>query len=208
MKNLLVNLVAFLVLGGIAAGIMFSLAGRWDLWNIWAYVALLIIMVTLADYRRNPEMMKRTDPGRKGRSIFLGLTLLQWVIVRLDQRFHWTNVIPPSGVILGLVLFTIGWGLYDWAKSVNPFFQEARGGKVISAGPYAILRHPANAGFLFVAVASPLALNSLLAYILTIIQVANLVKETVLEDRALYNELAGFAEYVAKVRSRLIPRVW
>jgi protein-S-isoprenylcysteine O-methyltransferase Ste14 len=208
MKNLLINLVAFLILGAIAAGIMFGLAGRWDLWNIWIYVVLLVIMVTLADYRRSPEMMKQTDPGRKSRSIFLGLTVLQWIIVGLDQRFHWTNVIPTSGVIIGLVLFAMGWGLYDWAKSVNPFFQAPRGEHVINAGPYAILRHPANAGFLLVAVASPLALNSLLAFILSVVQVANLVGTTTTEDQKLRDELAGYAEYAAKVRYRLISGVW
>jgi protein-S-isoprenylcysteine O-methyltransferase Ste14 len=208
MKNLLINLVSFLTLGAIAAGIMFGLAGRWDLWNIWAYVAILVIMVTVADYRRNPEMMKRTDPGRKSRGVFLGLTFLQWIIVGLDQRFHWTNVVPTSGVIVGLVLFAMGWGLYDWAKMANPFFQEERGQQVISAGPYAILRHPANAGFLLVAVASPLALNSLLAFILSVFQVANLVGTTTTEDQKLRDELAGYADYAAKVRSRLIPGVW
>jgi protein-S-isoprenylcysteine O-methyltransferase Ste14 len=208
MKNLLANLAAFMILGGIAAGVMFGLAGRWDLWNIWIYVVLLVVMVTLADYRRSPEMMKRTDPGRKSRSIFLGLTVLQWIIVGLDQRFHWTNVIPTSGVIVGLVLFVMGWGLYDWSKSANPFFQEERGQRVISAGPYAMLRHPANAGFLLVAVASPLALNSLLAFIPSIFQAANLVNTTTTEDQKLRDELSGYAEYAAKVRYRLIPGVW
>lgn len=208
MKNLLINLLAFLILGGIAAGVMFGLAGRWDLWNIWAYVVLLIILVTLADYRRSPEMMKRTDPGRKSRSVFLGLTFLQWIIVGLDQRFHWSNVIPPSGIVAGLVLFAMGWGLYDWAKSVNPFFQEERGGHVINEGPYALMRHPANAGFLLVAVASPLALNSLLAFTLSVFQVANLVKTTITEDQRLRDELAGYTDYAAKARYRLIPGVW
>jgi len=208
MKNLLVNLVAFLILGGIAAGIMFGLAGRWDLWNIWSYVAILVIMVTVADYRRSPEMMKRTDPGRKSRSVFLGLTFLQWIIAGLDQRFHWTNIIPTPGLIVGLVFFAIGWGLYDWAKTANPFFQEERGGGVISAGPYAILRHPANAGFLLVAIASPLALNSLLAFILSVFQVTNLVNTTTTEDQKLRDELAGYTEYAAKVSNRLIPGVW
>ena len=212
MKNLIFNLAAFLILGGIAAGVIFGLAGRWDLWNIWAYVGLLVVGVTLADYRRSPDALKgrskRTDPGRKSRGSFFGLTLLQWIIVGLDHRFHWSNVIPPAVVIVGLVIFAFGWGLYDWAKSANPFFQEERGHHVISAGPYAITRHPANAGFLLVAVGSPLALDSLLAFIPTVFQVANLVSTTTIEDRMLRDELAGYAEYVAKVRYRLIPGVW
>jgi protein-S-isoprenylcysteine O-methyltransferase Ste14 len=212
MKNLIFNLAAFLILGGIAAGVIFGLAGRWDLWNIWAYVGLLVVGVTLADYRRSPDALKgrskRTDPGRKSRGSFFGLTLLQWIIVGLDQRFHWSNVIPPSGMSVGLVIFAVGWGLYDWAKSVNPFFQEERGQRVISDGPYSIMRHPANVGFLLVAIGSPLALDSLLAFIPTVFQMANLVTTTTIEDRRLHNELAGYADYVAKVRYRLIPGIW
>jgi hypothetical protein len=67
MKNLLFTLAAFIIVGGIVAGVIFGLAGRWDLWNIWAYIGLFVVLVTLADYRRSPEMF-RADPGRAPRS--------------------------------------------------------------------------------------------------------------------------------------------
>jgi protein-S-isoprenylcysteine O-methyltransferase Ste14 len=31
---------------------------------------------------------------------------------------------------------------------------------------------------------------------------------TVLEDRTLHSELAGYKDYAAKVRCRLIPGIW
>src|SRR6266545_5269668 len=221
---LLLNLVTFLVFGGVAAGVIFGLAGRWDLWNIWAYVVILVALlslVTLMDYRKSPDLLKErfkpTDPGRvrwtTSRAFFV-LSILQWIIVGLDQRFHWSNVVPPSGVVAGLVIFAVGWGLAAWAGSVNPFFspavriQEERGQRVIREGPYTIVRHPGYAGFLLVAVASPLALNSLLAIIPTVILVANIVSVTAIEDQMLRDELAGYADYATKVRSRLIPGMW
>ena len=194
--------------------LVFSLAGRWDLWYVWAYIGLLVVLVTLADYRRSSDTSK-ADSGRAQRRpsrAFFGLSLLQWIIVGLDQRFGWSDVIPTSGIVAGLVIFMVGWGVYAWAKAVNPFFSPfvriQADQRVISAGPYAILRHPGYADYLLIAVASPLALNSLLAFIPTIILVANIISVTAIEDQMLRDELAGYADYAAKVRYRLIPGVW
>ena len=224
MKYLILNLVAFVILGGVAAGVIFGLAGRWDLWNIWAYIGILVavlVFLTLVDYRKSPDLLKeRFQPAAPGRvrwttsRAFFVLSILQWIITGLDQRFHWSNVIPPSWVVAGLGIFAIGWGVAAWAGSVNPFFspavriQEERGHRVINAGPYAAMRHPGYLGFLLVSVASPLALNSLLALIPTVILVGNIISVTTIEDRMLRDELAGYAEYAAKVRYRLIPGVW
>jgi protein-S-isoprenylcysteine O-methyltransferase Ste14 len=52
------------------------------------------------------------------------------------------------------------------------------------------------------------ALNSLLAIIPPVIAVAILARATAIEDRMLHSELAGYADYAANVRSRLIPGIW
>jgi len=35
-----------------------------------------------------------------------------------------------------------------------------------------------------------------------------LVRRTILEDRFLHRELAGYQEYARKVRHRLVPGIW
>ena len=97
---------------------------------------------------------------------------------------------------------------------VNPFFSTAvriqsdRGQQVITSGPYAIVRHPGYAGLVLALVASGMALNSLLSIIPAVIMVAVVARRTAIEDRMLQNELAGYPDYSAKVRFRLIPGVW
>jgi protein-S-isoprenylcysteine O-methyltransferase Ste14 len=209
--------------GVIAAVAIFSLAGRWDLWNVWVYAGIFIVVFSFQDltlYRKDPALLKeRYKPATAGRGhimAFIGLTvlLIHWGIAGLDQRFHWSDIIPPAGVVAGLVIAALGHGLFAWSMLVNPFFSSAvriqadRSHRVIHEGPYAIVRHPGYAGQLLFAIASGVALNSLIAGILTIIGIPIIVRRTIEEDQMLRNELTGYAEYAAKVRYRLIPGIW
>ena len=221
---LLRTLVGVLIFGVVAAAVIFILAGRWDLWNVWALVGMVVVLFsfqTLAVYRKNPDLLKERDkPAARGRVGWTGypallVPILQWSIAGLDQRFHWSDIVPLAGVVAGLVIVAIGLGLLTWVMLVNPFYssavriQEERGQRVISAGPYAIVRHPGYAGFLLFEVASGLALNSVLSIIpIVVILLPITVYRTMIEDRMLHDELAGYADYAAKVRYRLIPGIW
>ena len=221
---LLVNLVIAVLYPLVHAVVLCILAGRWDLWNVWATTAIFSVVITfqtLAASRKGlPWLNERVKPGMPGRvrwtaaKASLVLNMLQWIIAGLDQRFHWSNILAPAGVVVGLVLFTIAWGLASWSALINPFFssevrlQADLGQRVISEGPYAIVRHPGYATIALAYVTSGLALNSLLSIIPALILMAVTVRVTVIEDRMLCNELAGYADYAAKVPDRLIPGLW
>ena len=211
--------------GLIAPVVIFGLAGRWDLWNVWAYAGILLVLwslQTLVLYRESPDLLKervKPPPGGRvrwtsARASLVGF-ILQWITAGLDQRFHWSDVVPPAGMVAGLVVFAIGWGLMTWSVLVNPFFspvtriQAEHEQRVISAGPYRIVRHPGYAGTLLFVVAGGVALNSLVSIIpIVVIVLPITVYQTMVEDQMLRDELAGYADYAAKVRYRLIPGVW
>jgi protein-S-isoprenylcysteine O-methyltransferase Ste14 len=221
---LLLNLLVIVVLfGAISPTVIFGLAGRWDLWNVWAYAGISVISLafqTLVIYRQSSDLLKARMIESGGRvrwtahHAFVVLSILQWSIAGLDQRFHWSDNIPSAGLVAGLVIVAIGWGLTTWSVWVNRFFsptvriQADRGQRVISTGPYAIVRHPGYATILLYMVASAVALNSLLSIIPAVIYMAVTVRQTMIEDRMLRDELAGYADYAAKVRFRLIPGIW
>jgi protein-S-isoprenylcysteine O-methyltransferase Ste14 len=191
----------------------------------WAYVGILTVLFCyhiVALYGKNPDLLKeREKPPSHGRAWWTitispaVMYILQPVVAGLDHRFHWLDIAPPGGVIAGLAIVIIGLALLIWAMSVNPFFSGAiriqadRGQRVIREGPYAFLRHPGHAGGILAFVAGGLALNSLISILpVVVIMLPIVVYRTIVEEQMLRNELAGYADYAAKVRYHLIPGVW
>jgi protein-S-isoprenylcysteine O-methyltransferase Ste14 len=224
MKNLILALVSTIVSVALPPVLCFSLAGRWDLWYVWAYAGILAIIFffnVLALYLKKPDLLNERMKPPSGHAYWTGVIypvaqlILQPIVAGLDHRFHWSDTIPLVGVVTGLVIVAIGMGVVIWAELINSFFSGAvriqadRGQRVISTGPYSIVRHPAYAGGILALVASGLALNSLVSIIpVVVIALPILIYRTVIEDQMLRDELAGYAEYAAKVRYRLFPGAW
>ena len=80
--------------------------------------------------------------------------------------------------------------------------------KVISTGPYALVRHPMYLGVLMMYVFSPLALGSWWAILPAASIVFVLVARIRNEEEVLLRELPGYAEYRQKTRFRMIPGIW
>jgi len=86
---------------------------------------------------------------------------------------------------------------------------DKKGGKkVISTGPYAIVRHPMYTGFLLMFFGLTIALGSLFGPIPTAIVTILIIIRIPLEEKILHEELEGYTEYTEKVKLRLIPKIW
>jgi protein-S-isoprenylcysteine O-methyltransferase Ste14 len=205
------------------AAVMFLPAGiGW--WNGWIFLAVFAVQMAVGSlylWQRNPAIFVARSKIHKGTKswdklvlFFLLLAFLAiFPVAALENRYEWSSV-PVWTIIVGYLLTTIGTLGSVWGYGVNKFaepgvrVQTERGHKVIDSGPYAIVRHPLYvAGFLF-AVGIPLALGSFWALIPVAVATLVLVVRTALEDRMLHEELDGYREYAARVRYRLIPRVW
>ena len=85
------------------------------------------------------------------------------VVPALDRRFGWSRV-PPAVVVLGDLLVAAGFYLIFLVYRENTYtsatIEVAEGQKVVSTGPYAVVRHPMYAGGLLYLAATPLALVS------------------------------------------------
>ncbi len=191
----------------------------------WLFLLVFFVLtVPSAIYlwRTNPEIFVARSKIHAGTKrwdkvlmafLFLSLTAI-FIVAGFDAaRFRWSSV-PPWLTVLGYILLSVGFVLSVWAERVNPFaepsvrIQTDRGHKVIDTGPYAIVRHPMYSSALFLFAGIPLALGSFWALIPSAAATGVLVVRTILEDRTLQNELAGYKDYAARVPHRLIPGLW
>jgi protein-S-isoprenylcysteine O-methyltransferase Ste14 len=205
---------------GMMAGTFFGSAGRWDLPLAWVclgvYAGFMVLAQLLMDTELRRERMKPAPGGidRRIRWAMLPFMLGYWVVAGLDIRWHGSEIIPKGWQVLGLAGLAASLGLALWALTQNRFFspvvriQTERGHHLITSGPYQFIRHPGYLGGAGSALCGALALGSWWALLPAAGVVGILVRRTLLEDRFLRRELAGYQDYAHKVRYRLLPGIW
>jgi protein-S-isoprenylcysteine O-methyltransferase Ste14 len=133
------------------------------------------------------------------------------VVPALDFRFGW-SVVPLGGVVVGEVLFVLGFGFIGRVYRENTFtsatIEVAQDQRVISTGPYAVVRHPMYASALLYLVGTPLALGSYWGLVALLGMLPFLIWRLLDEERLLATELPGYTHYQRKVPFRLVPGVW
>jgi len=194
---------------------------------LWAWVLISMYLVGISInaaimLRYSPETVaeRATVGGMRGWDRIIGGT---WAIMRfvlillvagLDVRFGWTGPVALTFHIAGGVVLVLGFALFSWAMVSNTYFaavvriQEDRGHTVCTTGPYRFMRHPGYVGAIIQSLALPLILGSLWSLIPGGLAALLIVARTVLEDRMLHNELAGYRDYARQVRYRLMPGIW
>jgi protein-S-isoprenylcysteine O-methyltransferase Ste14 len=193
----------------------------------WAYLALFFIgasWLTVMLARHNPALLaeRMKSPVQKGQPVwdrvFLVAMMVVWcgwlVLIGLDAvRFRW-SVMPVWLECAGAALMVLPFRMIARVFRENPFLvavvriQTERGHHVISTGPYATVRHPLYAATLVFLPANALMLGSWYGLAASVVLVAGIMFRTAMEDRELQRGLAGYTEYAARVRYRLIPFVW
>ena len=73
---------------------------------------------------------------------------------------------------------------------------------------YRLVRHPGYSGGLLLLLSGGFALGSWIAMAPILIMAPLLVRRTLIEERMLARALPGYAYYMRRVRSRIVPGVW
>jgi protein-S-isoprenylcysteine O-methyltransferase Ste14 len=216
-----VGLIFLIVVMGL---ILFFSAGTILYWQAWWYLAVSFgasLLITLYLSRYDPALLARrvsagpTAEKEKPQKIIVLFTSLGFIallnVPGLDNRFGWSTA-PPAVAVLGDVLVLAGFYIVFLVYKENTFasarIEIAKDQRVVSTGPYAIVRHPMYAGGLLLMIGTPLALGSYWGLLAFAAMSPFLLWRILDEEQFLARNLPGYTEYRANVRWRLIPRVF
>ena len=219
-------IIAMFILLIIQAIILFTCAGHFYLPRAWFFIGITFIyylISTIILYKANPELINQRGDIKTDAKLWdqflmrahnIMLIFVMPAIIGLDiGRFQWSNL-SIYYAVPGFIFYIISTILINWAMIVNPHFeatvriQKDRNHKVITTGPYKIVRHPGYLSGILWSIAVPLILGSTFGLIPGGIAIVLLIIRTFLEDKTLQSELTGYSKYVKSVKYRLFPGVW
>jgi protein-S-isoprenylcysteine O-methyltransferase Ste14 len=133
------------------------------------------------------------------------------IVPALDHRFHWSHV-PPWAVLVAEAVIAISFLLTVLVFRENSHtagtVKVEADQKVISTGPYRIIRHPFYAAAVLSFLATPIALGSWWGLAVAFPLLGVIVIRLLHEEQFLAAMLPGYSDYCRTVRYRLIPLVW
>lgn len=225
MKKLILPTLRTFLIGSVMLGVLLFLPS-WTLnyWQAWVFIVVFAtssnaigVYLSLKD----PALLERrkkfgpaleTSPAQK---IIMWLTLIgvlaMLVFPALDHRFGWSPA-PAIVSVIGNLLIVLSFVMFYVVFKENSFggstIEVVDGQKVITTGPYALVRHPMYSGVLVMVTGVPLALGSWLGLLVVALTLPALIWRILDEEKLLKNDLPGYMEYLGKVRYRLVPYLW
>lgn len=205
-------------------GVCFFLGkGDFNYKQAWIYIGLFYsMMFCFMVYMviKDPELLERRLQRKEERQtqkwyimianfMILGIYLLPG----LEQRFLETYLNMPNWIWISAdIIFALSYIWFTWVLRTNSFaartvrVEEKQ--KVITTGPYKIVRHPLYLGAFIMFSITPLCLGSYLGLFSIPFLVIVLVMRTLDEEEMLKEELDGYTDYMKKTKYRIIPGLW
>jgi protein-S-isoprenylcysteine O-methyltransferase Ste14 len=195
--------------------------GYWQGWAFLAVFGVLAFAITLYLMTKDPRLLeRRVQAGpmaekETNQKIIQTITSIGFVAVlvvsAIDHRFAWTRL-PPYVSLAGDALVALGFFIVFFVYKENTFasatIELAPEQKVISTGPYKLVRHPMYMGALVLFVGTPLSLGSLWGLFVIALMLPALIWRLLDEENFLVKSLPGYAEYRNTVKHRLVPLLW
>lgn len=191
----------------------------------WLYFGIAFIHYSVSigvQYEVNPQLVvQRLKIERKGSKLWdevlmrisnLSVIILIPAVAGLDVgRFQWLSL-DVYFLVIGVFLVVLSSFILNWAMMVNPHFEPTvriqERHKVITRGPYSIVRHPGYlSGILFTS-SIPFIIGSAFTFVPVAIYWVLMIIRTWLEDKMLQKDLEGYSEYAKQARFRLFPGIW
>jgi len=203
------------------AALLFLPAGSLRFWQGWVFMAILFFPMPVTSVyflKRDPQLVERRlrtkEKTSEQQTIIRGaqwIAFVSLVIPGFDYRFGWSRVPLWLTILSQLFVFT-GYLITLWVMKENSFasrtVQVEEGHKVISTGPYRLVRHPMYFGAVLMLLFTPLALGSWWALPGFLLVIPLIVLRLLHEEKMLCHDLPGYSDYCLRTRSRLLPLLW
>jgi protein-S-isoprenylcysteine O-methyltransferase Ste14 len=207
--------------------LLFLAAGSWHWTQAWAFLAIFVVgtaLFTVWLLPRDPALLaSRLGPlVQRGQPLWDKVFLLAFItlwcgwlaFMGMDARRWHTSHVPGWLNVVGGLLVVAGFLATALVLRENSFaapvvrVQRERGQHVIDTGPYAVVRHPMYASALLYLIGMPLLLGSWYGLLGVPLIIAGIAPRAVFEERLLKRDLPGYADYMRRVRYRLVPGLW
>jgi protein-S-isoprenylcysteine O-methyltransferase Ste14 len=193
----------------------------WQAWAYWGLFTVSVLSITTYFLKHDPELIRRrlevgpgAEPQKRQRVIqtVASLAVLTlYLIPGFDHRFHWSAV-PVPVVVAADALVAAGFLVIFLVFRTNSYTSGVvtvePGQRVVSTGPYRLVRHPMYSGASLLFLATPPALGSWWALPAAVALCGVMVVRLLDEERFLAANLDGYDAYRRRVGSRLLPMVW
>ncbi|MGZ3498340.1 MAG: methyltransferase family protein [Vulcanimicrobiaceae bacterium] len=216
------TIVALVTVLALIGAIIFLPAWTLNYWQAWVFLAVYAIcnvFVVAYLWKNDRALLQRRmsagpaaerSPSQKIIMFLVSIGFIALLVVSaLDHRLRWSNVTPVVAVF-GDILVALGFYIELLVLRANSFaaatIEVASDQKVISTGPYAVVRHPMYAGGALLLFGIPLALGSYWGLAVLAAMMPALIWRLFDEEAFLAKNLPGYEEYQSKVRWRLLPR--
>jgi protein-S-isoprenylcysteine O-methyltransferase Ste14 len=195
--------------------------GYWQAWVFLAVFGASALAITMYLMKNDPKLLERRVSAGPVAEKDLRQKIIQTaastgfaamlVVSALDHRFGWTPV-PIYVCLAGEVLVAFGFLIVFLVYKENTFasatIELAPEQKVISTGPYKLVRHPMYMGASLLLVGIPLSLGSWWGLLLIALMMPALIWRLIAEEKFLAKNLTGYTQYQNTVRYRLMPFIW
>ena len=201
--------------------LLFLPAGTIFWWQGWLFMGVLFVPMFVAGLvmmAKAPDLLRKRlsakeDEGEQRTVLALSALMFvaAFVVAGLGFRFGWPQL-PAWASWVGAVLFLAAYALYAEVMRENAYLSrtiEVQGGqRVVDTGLYGIVRHPMYSATLLLFLSMPIVLGSPFSFVIMLAYLPIIAKRIRNEEAVLADGLEGYAEYLTRVKWRLIPHVW
>ena len=210
------------VCGVVIIGILlFVPAGSFGFWQGWLLMGILFVPMFVAGLimmKRSPDLLRKRLSTKEEQSeqktvlLLSGLMFIAaFVVAGLNFRFGWLTL-PNWIPILFAVVFLLAYALYAEVMRENAYLSRTvevqENQQVVDTGLYGIVRHPMYMTTLLLFLSMPLVLGSVISFLIMLLYLPIITKRMRNEEQVLAEGLPGYAEYMKKIKYRVIPFIW